>query len=559
MARNPRHSNTVDVVWLKPIPLDHFMLQDIFGDMWNAVGKLDYNIVDSFDEAMGDGVVVVVPGASNNAGEINDKLHRYKWVLLIIVSDEENLFELEKIDHPNIKFWIQTPRANIEYKNARYFGVGYAFSKKFREQYKQEYMDKAEDVFISGQNTHKRRNTIFRRLHKYAEDNPEKNIQIFETKGFTQGMPPEEYYRHMASAKVVPCPSGIVSPDSFRLYEALEFGCIPIADDTSPAVDYDSNGYWKRIFPDAPFSIISGREIAGSIDKSLKRFNLHENNTFAWWMKQKRQYVYNLTDDIRALADMPAHVESLKDKITVIIPVSPWKSHPDTSILETTIKSIRAHLPDSEIIITFDGVRSEQKDRFNDYQEFVKKMLWKINTEYTNVLPLFFMTHSHQVKMMREALKYVRTESVIYVEGDSPLYEDREIDWDYISVLISRRDANIIRLYNKDEIPEVHEYLMHHDIDATNGDDLYVATSQWSQQPHIVRTDTYREIINNYFSEKSICFIEDKIYYPIANDGQNGNWEKWKMYIYIPKDKKPRSYHLDGRSGAEKYDDRQVF
>lgn len=549
----------IDVVWLKPIPLDHFMLQDMFDDMWNPVGKLDFNIVDSFEEATGDGVVAVVPGASNDAQEINDKLKKYSWVLLIVVSDEENLFDIEKVDHPNIRFWIQTPRAKVEYKNARYFGVGYAFSKKFRKQYQQEYLSKPEDVFISGQNTHKRRNTIFRRLHKYAEDNPTKNIQIFETKGFTQGMPSEEYYKHMASAKVVPCPSGIVSPDSFRLYEALEFGCIPIADDTSPAVDYDSNGYWKRIFPDAPFPTISGREIAGSIDRSLKRYNLHSNNVFSWWMKQKRQYVYNLTDDVRALADMPAHVDTLKDKITVIIPVSPWKSHPDTSILETTIKSVRAHLPESEIIITFDGVRSEQKDRFDDYQEFVKKMLWKINAEYDNVLPLFFMSHSHQAKMMREALKYIRTESVLYVEGDSPLYEDRKIDWNKITSLINKQDANIIRLYNKEEIPDVHEYLMYHEHDIKDGEDTYIATSQWSQQPHIVRADTYREIIDKYFTDKSICFIEDKIYYPIANDGKDGKWSKWKMYIYIPHDKKPRSYHLDGRSGEEKYDNKQVF
>lgn len=552
----------IDVVWLKPRPLDHFMLMDIFANVnWNPVGNLDYNIIDTFEEATQDGVVAIIPGASQDAEEINEKLKLYKWVLLIIVSDEENLFELDKIGHPNLILWVQTPRANVQYKNARVFGVGYAFSRQFVHKYKKQYSEKSEDVFISGQNTHKRRRTIFKKLHTYAEENQDKNVQIFETEGFTQGMKSPEYYKHIANAKVVPCPSGVVSPDSFRLYEALEFGAIPIADDISPDIDYDSTGYWNKVLPNAPFPTLKNNKIASLIDKALNNFPQYSNDVFSWWIKQKRQFSYDLIDDIRSIADKPAHVTTLKDKMTVIIPVSPWKSHPDTSILETTIASARSHFPDSEIIITFDGVRKEQEDRFDDYQEFVKRMLWKINVEYDNILPLVFKKHAHQVKMMREALKYVRTQSVIYIEGDSPLYEDRPIDWNTITDLIAQDNANIIRLYNKEAIPVEHEYLMYPEENwlSVHNDDVYVATSQWSQQPHIVRADTYREIIDKYFTEKSICFIEDKFYYNIVGESKAGLWNRWKMFIYIPEDKKPRSYHLDGRSGGDKYDDKQVW
>lgn len=277
---------------------------------------------------------------------------------------------------------------------------------------------------------------------------------------------------------------------------------------------------------------------------------------FAWWIKQKRKYAYDLVDDIRALTDSPVQLETLKEKVTVIIPVSPWRSNPDTKILETTIKSVRNHFPLSEIIITFDGVRKEQQDKFEAYQEFVKRMLWKINVDNNNILPLAFEKHAHQSGMMREALKYVRTESVIYVEGDSPLH-DREIDWENITGLIGQGRANIIRLYNKNEIPEEHDYLMYHDRDMNiNGAD-YIGSSQWSQQPHIVRTDTYRYIMDKYFTDKSVCFIEDKFYYIIVGEVDDGLWDKWKMYIYLPEDRQPRSYHLDGRDGEEKYDNKQ--
>lgn len=551
----------INVVWLKPIPLDHFMLQDMFnGDMWNAVGNLEFNIVDKFSEVNDDGAVVVLPGAYYDAEEVNTWIAEYKWVLLIVVSDEENLFQIDKIDHPNMKLWIQTPRADKQYpEGTRFIGVGYAFSKSYRSKYEAEYLAKKDDVFISAQNTHPRRSLVFRKLHKYSTDRPELSMQIFETQGFTQGMESEDYYRHMASSKVVPCPSGIFSPDSFRLYEALEFGCVPIADDVSPAESYDSSGYWKRIFPDAPFHTLKNSNVAGALTLSLNGFNNNCNKVFSWWMLQKRQYVYNLTDDIRSLANKPAEVKSLKEKVTIIVPVSPWKSHPDTSILEATVASIRHHFPESEIIITFDGVRKEQVDRKDDYYKFIRRMLWKINTEYSNVLPLFFSDHAHQTKMAREALKYVRTESVIYVEGDSPLYTDRAIDWDGITNLISQGDANIVRLYNKEEIPEVHEYLMHREHNIKDNGAEYVATSQWSQQPHIARADTYRYLLSEYFTKNAVCFIEDKIYYVIVNEIKDGLWDKWKMFIYLPEDKLPRSYHLDGREGEEKYDGKQIW
>jgi hypothetical protein len=61
------------------------------------------------------------------------------------------------------------------------------------------------------------------------------------TKGFTQGDPHDLYYRQMADAKVAPAPSGPETPDSFRLFEALESGCVPIADTRVPKNNFSDN------------------------------------------------------------------------------------------------------------------------------------------------------------------------------------------------------------------------------------------------------------------------------------------------------------------------------
>ena len=61
--------------------------------------------------------------------------------------------------------------------------------------------------------------------------------------------------------------------------------------------------------------------------------------------------------------------------ITAVIPVSPIKSHPEIGILTETLDSIRHHLPDAEMIVTFDGVREEQEDRRGDYEEATRRTL----------------------------------------------------------------------------------------------------------------------------------------------------------------------------------------
>jgi predicted aldo/keto reductase-like oxidoreductase len=47
--------------------------------------------------------------------------------------------------------------------------------------------------------------------------------QCVETDGFGKEiLDYETYMTRMAQAKIVPCPSGIETPDNFRLYEALD-------------------------------------------------------------------------------------------------------------------------------------------------------------------------------------------------------------------------------------------------------------------------------------------------------------------------------------------------
>lgn len=551
----------IDVVWLPPSGLDQFMMRDLLENkLWSPVRSYEFRHVESFDDTVEKEVVLMLPGGYHKAEDINKKIKAYRAVLIMIVSDENNDFEVEKLSHPNMKVWVQYPRTGRDYGDVRYFGAGYAEARKYKGHSNREL-----DIFLSAQDTHIRRHKMFKSIEKYATSHQDMEYLVVQTKGFMQGMKAPQYYKIMSDARIAPAPSGTTTPDSFRVYEALELGVIPIADDISPR--YDSKGYWARLFPDTPMPIMAGDNLSDILDFEIPHYAQRRNQIFAWWQQQKRKYAYDLTEDLNFLTKQVFNSKwsdkqfDSKDHITAIIPVSPWASHPDTRILEETIANTRAHLPEAEIIVTFDGVRPEQMDRNDDYQEFVIRMLHKMNDEYTNVLPIVFQEHMHQSGMAREVMKYVRTETIVYIEGDSPLYADRPVPWLDLIKQIEHGKANVIRLYNKEVIPEEHEYLMLHDED--NKDLELVATRQWSQQPHIASTNFYRTILDlstGYFTEDAKCFIEEKMYYIIASESRNGQeWKKWRMFIYKPADNLPRSYHLDGREGGPSFYDKQVF
>lgn len=240
-------------------------------------------------------VILVVPGRywHEVIHEVNAAIRRYKGVLFIRTADEEDLFDVGKLFHPNLKCWVQTPRTDRDYKGARRFGVG--FPPHFNS-LSSTPPDKVWDVFLSAQATHTRRLRAFEALKGFPDS------RVEATGGFTQGLPAAEYAEAMCAARVAPCPSGAVSPDSFRLWEALEAHCVPIADDVSP--QYRSEGFWRSLFDtEPPFPILrDSHDYPGYARDMLADYPARANRVAAWWMRLKREMTLWLEADLKALA-----------------------------------------------------------------------------------------------------------------------------------------------------------------------------------------------------------------------------------------------------------------
>lgn len=490
---------------------DMYLIDQLFEDF------IEVPNLDDVSEAL-----VIIAGAYqfDVVDKINKELSKLDKCIVIVTSDEENKFPVNELNHPNCKIYMNYPNGEIEG-----FPIGMTPHTNYLR-----WVDKDLDLFFSGQINHEDRRQMINSIADL-----EVNRYVNQSEGFSQGLDKNEYMSYMSRAKVVPAPKGNISYDSFRLYEALEAGAVPVAQNVD---------FWNKLFGYVPFPVIQSYEQwKGYILDAINAFPYLNAECIAWWLRAKfdlRRKVLNFfTDEV----------------VSFIIPVSPIKSHPDISILVETYKSIRFHFPEVPIYITYDGVRREQKSKRLDYYNHILHFLFEVRSD-VNLYPLIFNEHEHQIGMARKVIDLIKTPLLCYVEQDCPLVTDEPFDWEKIFNFVLNGNSNMVRFHFEAFIPKEHDYLM------LNMEDEFLQTVQWSQRPAVYSTAYFRRCITDYFKKNAKCFIEDKMHSVVIEDYRKhnmGGWYQHRIHIYHPEGNIKRSLHADGRAGEKKFDELQVF
>lgn len=248
----------------------------------------------------GEGAIVVLPTRlwTGCEQQVSDSLQRLKFVLLILAGDEEATFDWRAIRHPRMKVWVMMPRMN-QHDDASHLLHGYApNTRSALRECGQQVRD--IDYFFCGQVNHPRREGCRVVAEQFKGVYP--SAVVIPTATFAaKALEYPEYMKTMARSKIVLCPSGVESPDSFRLYEALEAGCIPVVDAFS--TKNQTPGYWKYLFgSDIPFPIVNyWDELPAILPHLLANYKEISSRCFAWWMGKKKELKYNLDDDYKKL------------------------------------------------------------------------------------------------------------------------------------------------------------------------------------------------------------------------------------------------------------------
>lgn len=518
---------------------------------WSSEKVYDFEFV---DDIKGKGGIIMCAGKTGLElfPKIKETIATMPWVLMLCIGDEESRIRWETLKHNNIRFWVQFPRESITDERVTKFlwaGIPYGCNHYYKQIGK---LDK-KGWFFSGQSQihHLQRHDCVKNL---AEIKTEDDI-LSVNKEFLKGIyTREEYYTNLAKARFAPCPAGVQTADSFRLFEALECGTFPIADKRNFRNDTRYFNYWEYIFKtkDLPFPTLTEWSEYQSIMDKYKDdlvFLKATNRAWAWWINEKRLLVKDLHRDIKELSQSTYKNPHIKNQLTIIVSTSSIPSHPSTEIIEEVIDNLKSYeeLKEVKIVIMIDEIREEFKGREMDYEKYINNLIRLCNFKWKNVLPIIFKEHLHQAVTTKVTLnKYVDTPFVMFVEHDTPLIG--EIDFNHIFKAFDNPKVNSIRFHLMSMIHKDHEYLME-GLSVINEVPL-MKTIQWSQRPHITRTSFYKEIMEN-FDDNSRTLIEDKIHGVVINESRKG--KDFGMYIYHPEGSILRSGHSDGRKGESKF------
>lgn len=231
----------------------------------------------------------------------------------------------------------------------------------------------------------------------------------------------------------------------------------------------------------------------------------------------------------------------MNNQLTVIIPTSPIPSHPSTAIIDETIADIRRYT-NARIIIMADGVHESVEHRSINYINYTEDVCRRIVADAYGVSEIIiFAEHKHQSEMTRLILRnIVKTPLIMFCEHDTSPIGD--IPFQQICDLVQNSPiTNCVRFNIFDRILEEHQHLMVRPY-VENGIPL-TGTIQYSQRPHIAKTDWYRNMLNKYFEPGRKTMIED-VMHSVVQVNTDINFG---LAIYTPEGNQLRSYHSDGR------------
>lgn len=495
-----------------------------------------------------DSAVVVVCGEID-PDRLGPVLDRLESCVLIVTSNEERRFPHHRFAAPNRVLWLHTPDPDdLPTGWAAWRPLPTGWTPGTIERFAASCPAKDLDLVFAGQVNHERRRDVVTRL-RWA-DGQAVAVEAFDH--FTGDLAPDVYADMMRRARMVPCPAGNVSLDSFRVYEALQAGAVPILDSRT-AQHTMTPEFWSLVFgADHPLPVTDEGWLSLNVAAAGNGDTLADPiEVAAWWTQFKRGWREAIDDDLATLGASPLSDHPFRQVVTAVVTASPIPSHPDIDVLDETVRSIIDSFAPAavEIVVAFDGVRPEQQHRAADYREAIRRATWAANHRWPNTSIVVAPEWGHQANLLRLVLDggHVTTPALLFVEHDTPLIGD--IPWANALSAVSG-EIDMLRFHYDDTIHPDHRYLLVDERPINVWGLPVYRTRQWSQRPHLAKTDWYRRLLDKHFPRSSRTMIEDKMH----SVAQQGEWHRWRLAIYAPEGGMRRSGHIDGRRNDPKYE-----
>jgi hypothetical protein len=235
------------------------------------VQENDINIVCNFEDFKADKNSLVICNHVVNYRLCLDALRENSKQYGIFLLSDENLTEIcEWLHDPNCLFNIRNYVHPMYFNHPKVTTIGLGYKKEFKKYLTQKPAEERYDAWVFAGTPHGDRKKMLD-VFQFIKPN-----QKHECSGFcsADALATKGYAEMMNDAIFALCPPGQDSMDSFRVYEALEAGCIPVVlARTEKMQIYPS--YWHAVMQsaginDIPFIVADNWEkCADIIDKML--------------------------------------------------------------------------------------------------------------------------------------------------------------------------------------------------------------------------------------------------------------------------------------------------
>lgn len=176
-----------------------------------------------------------------------------KKYVIVLLSDENLRDPCEWLHDPNCLGLMRNYISPMQLRHPKVTVFGLGYKRGFKD-----YIDEAkktrDNMWCFAGTPHGERG---RMLELFKQLNPNQ-VRTCSGFGAADGLSTKEYAEVMSDSVFALCPAGQDSMDSFRLYEALEAGCIPVTTRYSQQFKIMPS-YWHGVFygvvPELPFII----------------------------------------------------------------------------------------------------------------------------------------------------------------------------------------------------------------------------------------------------------------------------------------------------------------
>ena len=244
-------------------------------DKWiyEILKKTKYDIINGLNDLEKDDILIIVDSSVEEKNELYSKLNLIcSKIFLFHLGDEFGFHNLLPV-YNNCNY-IFRPFCSSKYfdnEKVKCIPIGY----KSGVFYKKESKIKYKWAFTGSPHKTSRHDLLFQFssikpffCHK-TEKFDRKNISVDQMNDI------------LSSTEFIPCPYGFFHPETYRVFEALECGSIPIVE--------SAYNYYDRIFPNNPFIKINIWKEAKPILEGWNKDQIKKKSEecISWWTKQK--------------------------------------------------------------------------------------------------------------------------------------------------------------------------------------------------------------------------------------------------------------------------------